>query len=250
MKYFLLTISLFFLLGCSTDDNSENIDDDQANPQEVLLLKKVFKDGVLLRTLEYYDNDKLKTQTGFFVDDTFAEMRYEYDADTIYIYYYVENEFNFLFTKSYEINNSTSRMDYYNSYGDLTNYNIYSFENNSCGVSFLERFNEDGYLISNVLYNYIDENCSFEATFDDPNYKNGHTLKDNKKSYEEFVISPILRQEISHNTLESMIWDDNDQLITNYSYTSEFEYNSDDYPTKETKTYLDGDILIYTLEYY
>ena len=235
-------------MSCSSSDDDG--DNNQGETQETLLLKKVFKDGVLIREYEYYADNKLKSQVGLLVEDQILEVRYEYVADTIVESYYNLGETtSFAIYKSYEINNTTSKRDYYNN-ENLTLYKIYTFDNNQCGAILYETFNSSGSLIDAISFSYTDENCSTNSIHEGFGYSNDSSLNDNKKASYESINSPINRQEILHNILEYRIWDNDDQLINSRSSNSEFVYNSDDYPTKETRTYLDGSSLIYTFEYY
>ncbi len=255
MKYFLLLFSFTFLLSCSSDDDSGNTggDDDQGNIQETLLLKKVFRNNELLWSYEYFDDNKLKSEYGLLVDDDVFEMHYEYIADTIVESFYRINETApIAIYKSYEINNTTSRKDYYDQNNDfnLYRYDIFTFDNNLCGAELLTGYDDDGTYLYSISYSYTDENCSVDTILNSFAYQNDSGLNDDKKAAFESITSSLKRQETLHNRLEYRVWGNNDTLSTSNSYNSVFEYNSDDYPTKETRTNLNGDITVLTFEYY
>jgi len=248
MKYLLPLLTLFILMSCSSDDDGDN---NQGETQETLLLKKVFKDGELIREYEYYADNKLKSQVGPLVNDQIFELFYEYVSDTLIVSYIkVETSSVIQTLKSYSVNNTTARTDYYSSENVLIRFDKYTFNNNICGPIIYEHFNSNGAIITSRYFSFIDENCSVNTIYEGYGYKNSTSINDNKKSVFESITSSFTRQEVMHNAVEVRVMDYNDQIVNSRSYNTEYEYNSDDYPIKETSVFLDGSSLIYTFEYY
>ncbi|MBV1924763.1 MAG: hypothetical protein KUG68_12125, partial [Flavobacteriaceae bacterium] len=162
---------------------------------------------------------------------------------------YLKDEIAFM-NKSYLVNQNQSRSDFYDYINESYNYRIFEFDGNECGVEFLEYYNSEGIILERIHYTYNSENCSYEATFEYSDFSNGHRIYDDKNGHDASTVSEIIRRGEHHNTIENRLWSTNNDVSPNYSYNSVYEYNEEDYPVMETRTYLNESVFVYTYEYY
>jgi len=252
----LLLVSLL-ILSCSKDD--ETSEDSTAT----LKLKKVYRNGEIYDEYEY-NNNKISKSTYYsgsideegnnevwrvnyyeYVND--VVIRNSYDSDNILIY-----------TRKYyrTTDNTQIRRDDYDTSGALYSYAIYNGYNNSCSHTSIEYFSNDDTLTSRDNIEYTDSNCSYSVTTYTNNnlvdYQQTYIKDDKVSAYKSTVIEPFAlnSSKIIGNTISRTFKDSNNQTNNSNSYTSDYEYNEDNYPISETRTYLDGDIVEFTYEYY
>lgn len=239
------------IMSCSSSDDSNSNDNGNEQEEILLLIKNISKNGILITSFDYYDNDKLKTKFSYSgINPITSQYTYTNTNTILQIY----NESGELFSSQelYSINDESSRIDHYNSNIDLTSYRIYTFSNNSCGFDSIDLFDQSNNLVTEHMYTYFDDNCSADVIINNVNtgkFRIEYTM-DNKQYAEVSSRLPFFKRDINHNTKSLRFWFSNDQLNNDASYDSDFEYNNDNYPITETRTYLSGLIEEYTYEYY
>ena len=248
---YLLLICLAF--ACSKDNSDDTNDPPPVVNQNKLLLKDVVEDGVIASSYEYYQDDKVKTRMIYNNGDLFRTDDYEYTADTTFRMAYDSDDVLYQIVKFFSVSDNVSRVETYDENSELMNYRVYTFSNHVCGFTGLEYFDDADNLICEKTFVYGEDNCS--ATSNSLNIS-GEVLsmeewtRDGKNQNLQSTLLDFFRAESLGNTTEYKRWDENNILIESLSYESTFEYNSDDYPVSEFRTYTDGTEKNYTYTYY
>lgn len=230
-RYFLFV--LFILASCGEDPMPQPI-------ESFLLLKEIKIDGELITKYNYNAQNKLISYVGseFRSDLLRTEFEYAVDAITLTNRYESGDSLQVLIT-------NTGLMKYKYSYPAWNDFYIHTFD--ECGLKLIE-YQKDNNPIELVYdYEFTDENCSY--------IRNKYTLTlgvNEKEIILKDGMQPPLRHILSHfegfndnssNTVSlTKMYQDSNEFMTNIeqSYTSEFSYNSDAYPTLEIRTYQDG----------
>ena len=122
-----------------------------------------------------------------------------------------------------------------------------------CNVEKLEFKTPDDIAYYTSAFSYTDSNCSFqrENSYNVPQDPARIVVKsDDKNYYRKSVYATTYTTIYSRNTLESTLYDRDNEIMNNLSYTSAYVYNEDDYPVSEIRTFLNGTVENYTYEYY
>ena len=242
---------LFVFASCSSDDNATtemDNDDMLEDPVEnILLLKTVTLDGETVIEYIYDTQNRISSQIELSNSKVF-----QYDTDGTINVEYRNAEGTFISRAKYiRESEAISKIYFYNIQDEPTGVYTFTFNGNPCGFTTqTQTFSSDELLIT---YEYIDENCSLVVTFpNDSQVINKVTTytKDTMKSAFESTILPFFRKDISHNNVNVIALDIDGMSIQDLSYSSVFTYNIDNYPTRQVRTYEDGDEITYEYEYY
>ena len=155
--------------------------------------------------------------------------------------------------KYYDISNNISKREKFNDNDDLVDYRIYNFDDNDCGFISLYYYNPDDSINYLFTYDYIDENCSMTTTRTNSNYEiinYEEYIRDNMQQSRKSTLIDFFRADNLGNTIKYTIWDENDNINTERSFESVFQYNSGNYPITEIRTYVDSTVENLTFEYY
>jgi len=253
-KLILLFLSILILHSCSKDAPSG-----MSNPilpiEKILLLKDRSKDGIIQISYTYNPDSTLKETISH--DGEGAprlKMTYSYVGDNI------ESEIILIETgevtgarKYYKQSESEGLREFYGSDGELSTSSTYLFDESACGYTDLIPFDALGNALPKTRVEYIDENCSskFYSKFqDDDEYLQWEYTRNDKFDSSNSTILSFFRVEIQNCVTKLLRYSSDGTLSTNLSYDAVFEYNEDNHPIKEVRTYLDGDIIEYVYSYY
>ena len=244
MKKYVLLVVLFGVLSCTSDSEIED-----TPPIEVQLLKNIYLNNNLLYSYEYFTDGNIQTQIAYTNGAISSFTSYEYSNDTVY-----KNTSGFfnMKTKSYLENSQTIRLLKLDESDNLLFSHLSIYSSEDCRLSKIETYTQSNNLYTITEYDYIDSNCSFNSNRElfNGTLKNKFRItNDNKNNYKK-SLNPWISFAKKHNIIEYRKWDSNDNLILNSSYNSEFIYDDNKYPIQEIKTTLEGDIKVFTYEYY
>jgi len=247
MKYLIFAVLSSFILSCSSnDDSSQELDENQ------LFIKQVNEDGLPL--IKYtYTNNRISSKEYYDLGQLYRTDNYEYSNDMVIVSYFSAQDELTSIRKYFSVSNDISRRDACNENGELINYRVYSFSNNTCGFVSIDFYNDNDQLNSRNIFQYVDENCSMESTrfnSSDQVLSKEQWIRDDKNFHNEKGLLDFFRHENLGNTLTYTKWNSNDVVDIEFSYESSFEYNSLNYPISEQRTYLNGSSKEITYEYY
>jgi hypothetical protein len=129
--------------------------------------------------------------------------------------------------------------------------------NSNCGPTEATSLFPNGLIAYSQTWEYNEENCSMNTTTLTPDNtlvgKAEASKADGNNPYhygfDYFIEFP--NSNYKSVTNYSVFLDPTGETITNSSsFTSEFQFNDDNYPISETRTYLNGNIEEFTFEYY
>ena len=249
------------LFSCVTDD----VTDDDTGTDPVVVVKKIHKifvDDVINR--EYlYTGNKLQKVIYYSPDGDVAghELR-QYLSETqikqeLYIYPIGEGEAvkNRYYLYDYESDLVVKRTKYNFNEGDETAlYKGYALYTNRDNLDYnlveAKYYDEDDILTYRFEINYTDDNASSEAAHYNAAgdfIKNEYWSRDNKIGWMQEV--SFYPYQHTHNLVDKEIVLA-DGSTSDDSYTSIYEYDADNYPTSQTRTYHDGTVKEYLFVYY
>ncbi len=246
----LISLLVILLSSCQSDDDNPN---EENNSNERLFLKSYSLNGDLMLSFSY-ENGKTKTvmnNLGAY------PIREEYDyssSNEIIVNVYSEDD-EFLNSRKYfKVNEEISRFELYNYDGSLSRYFDFYFDGNNCGYHSLKVYDRYDELKYRLEVNFGETNCNKkvirynelnEVQFSDD------IIYDSKDSpFFSYLDENFYRLSKEHNAKSIIKRDSNGEIENEYSYNSVFEYNSNNYPIKETRNYLNGEQKIFTFEYY
>lgn len=256
MKFFyiLLVASLTLFVGCSSDDNSSG-SDDMMDDVALLYIKNVFKDGVLYDTYEFDDNNKVSKARIAIDINTVKYILFEYSNDRIIQRGYDDQDELLLIAESYTLSNNVDRLDW-NWEGDSSGNEDYyidtSYSEEPCGPIVQTRHSINDALYFTKQFEYSGANCNDTELLNYENFDDRKTVRtrDNKNNAREGTYKRRLNLSPLNNILSQTIYDENDVIQEFASYTSTFEYNNQEYPISEVRTFLNGTVENYIYEYY
>ena len=228
-KIIALFLFVIFFFSCSSNDNNANPDNPSITSN--IKLKKITS-GNSITNFEYTDGllSKVTSATPTQTSDVF-EYKYENGKIKQRIFYQVtvagatinQSYQNFYYTGGKISTDSGNDYSYIFS-------NSYSYTNDL--LLNRKQFNENGVLNNNYDFEYYsDGNVKKQTeTSNTGVYVSTFDSYDNKNNYEKLLYTPelqLLNRTSKNNLLASK--------IVNTNYTYEYEYNSDNFPTKITK---------------
>ena len=245
MKKITLLFGVLLFISCYTDGN----DDNNSSAIENQLLRNIYIDGNLSYSFDYYDDNKIKSQTSFSGSGIYGFALFEYSNDTV-----TKTLSGLLSSKtiSYLTNSNTIKFVELDLYDNINYSYLNKYSSENCGLSKSETFTQYNQLYTVVEYEYKDSNCSYNSIIElyDGTLKYRYeTIKDDKHNYLK-SLNPWPSFEKKHNIIEYNAWDQNDNLMLSNSYNSVFIYNENGYPIQETRTSFSGVTKVYNYEYY
>lgn len=240
MKKVLLSLFLISLIfSCKSDDSEPE--------SPLLLLKEIWEDGTLTNSYEYNSDSTLSRALLHNSDDIYKVL---YRGDTVLYERY--NDGILIESKTYYNFGDNVRSDQFDSSNQLEISKLYKFTGNSCGYNEIELFNEFGGRTSRQIYNYTDD-CDAFITVEDNSggiIIRSTTRRDDSNWFRRSIAISLLRQPAIGNINEVTIEDENQEVVESDSFSSIYEYNEENYPISETRTYLDGVVKEYAFTYY
>lgn len=254
----LLTITLITLLffSCSKEEPTSMTDPIDMEPVvEVLLLKEVRLNDLLYSSYTYNTDSTVLQSIDYsnvnglprFIKD------YTYEGNSIEtkVTYSNTGELNSTI-KITEVNDTELLEEFFDNQGELVIFNTYTI-GDDCGFSNILSADSFGNLLPSTRVEYIDENCSaihYSQYGDDPEYIRWEYTRNDKFDPFNITKHPLLRVEGQKMVTKLVRKTQAGSISTNLSYDTEIEYNEFDFPIKDTRTYGDGDISMFTYEYY
>lgn len=241
MKILILKFIAFTLILSSCQKQ----DSEGESTQFSGILKKLTYDNGDTRSFEYFSDNRLKRDFG---ETEFYEYNYEYnyEVDTIYMSFTSTrpNDVHY-FKKYYKVDADSSIV--LTTYPAGTSRHAYYFSDGLCGQDSIG----DGWVYHK--FEYLNDNCSYKETmFSDNNtpiFKVEYIItRDNKHSWETSITTAFYRKGDFGNEVDYKYFQ-NDEVTPINHRTSEYEYNSFDYPTKMT-TNINGISETTYFEYY
>ena len=251
-----ITLALLLLSSCGSDSPSNSGDQDPVLPTDkVLLLKDRSQDGIIQLSYSYNPDSTLQETISYDNEGVPKfKMSFQYIGNNI------DSEVTLIETgevtttrKYYQQSDTESLREFYGSDGLLNSSSRYLFDGNACGYTDVISFDALGNALPNTRVEYIDENCSarFYSKFqDDDEYLQWEYTRTDKYDSSNSILLPFFKIE-KQNAVTKLVRRTSDGTVsTNLSYDAVFEFNDYDHPIKETRTYLDGDIVEYAYSYY
>jgi hypothetical protein len=246
-------ILLTFVISCKKKETTPPVD----KPDDMVLtgdsiLHIIKKNSVIIATYTYnanhtvksimenYDDGNYCSTTDFVYNTEGMVVRINYTySDTIYNSHddCIYNSHNLI---SYIHNNSGGVQDYsvaleYDTLNRLTHY-YYYYGGGIFGTNYIYDSNN----------NIVKEYDSFDLVKDTTYY-----TYDNNTSYKIKGALRLTEPEISVNNILQKIHNDQNGGVKPFdSYNAVYEYNSLGLPIKETRTYLNSNVVVYDFEYY
>ena len=252
-KYLFITV---VLCSCNEDISVDDNDQVQEDPKvHVLLLKEQFKDGNLQLSYSFNADSTLNETISYDEEgEPRLSMTFEYIGDNITSETRSLESGQITGTRKYYRQSDTEGLrEFYGSSGELSTISTYRFDGNVCGFTDIISFDALGNSLPNTRVEITDENCSanfYSKYQDDDEYLQWEYTRNDKFDSSNSILLPFFRIE-KQNCVTKLVRRTSDGTIsTNLSYDAVFEYNEDEHPIKEIRTFLDGDIVEYIYSYY
>ncbi|MGK0386122.1 MAG: hypothetical protein ACI849_000729 [Patiriisocius sp.] len=250
MKYF-SSLCLVLLIAVSCNKNDDGVM--PVTTMSELLIKTVNTDGEITESFQYDAENRLITRNG----------TYELGAIRIEIVYQdnliVYNYFNNQNVKVKAINNyleqniNVRQVDIDVDTGAELGYRLYTTNTTTCNLESIGYYTSENVQFLTVGFEYTDENCSTNVTLIDDNPDNrarNNTINDNRNRAIKSLDYPFFNTVFSHNRVTYTNYREDNTIIAETSYINAYTYNQFDYPTTESRTYLDSRTIIFTYEYF
>lgn len=246
-----IRISLFVLivvsvLSCSLETDPIVITNINTTPP-INLLKEIQKDGVTTSTYTYQDS---VLQSSSFFGSTTIVTEYTYNNDTIISTQMSDGVLSFE-RKYYNVSETEGIRERRNSLGELVDVRTYTFNGSACGFQNFVTLDMMGNQTNAGNYSYSNDFCDGSFRRFDSNMELVDTdsfLKDGKPAANTSVMLPFF-QIATKSNIVSFVKVVNEQIDSSKSYSAAFDYNIDQYPQEEIRTYFDGTVEEYVFIY-
>jgi len=217
---------------------------DIKRPKRDRRLLSELKNGVTIREYTYNAEGKIKTRT-VYTDEGVENFtsEYIYEADKLVELRTFAETGNTSRSEIVQIDSETMRVNGIDESGNVTTYNEYMYGDQTCGADKITYYGADNEVNVVFEYSYTGEKCNHTRTFrtGEGNEINSTIVEtDDKRNRRTSAIPDAFRQGESKNFTNVVRTDSAGETIDAQSYSSYFEYNSDDYPTEETRSYWNG----------
>ena len=227
-----------------------------ANNQEKveMALKEVYKDGILVNTYTYDVDGNLFELHGYGIsgDTTYGRI-YKYFGDTLFMHVDANFSSSGETQKFFLLNDDTiQRASEFNGQTRIRNY---IYEDDKCSYTKIVDINVDGNVSGEYCITFdLENNCSYDYYIGCSSEISASYIKDDKNHYEESAVIPIFKERSSYtnlgNDLSAKWYSVNGSLDSLRSFNSTYNYNDNDYPIEETRTFLNGTKEFYEYVYY
>lgn len=258
MKSLSLLLLVALLFSCGEDVViEENQDNEVTEPLDsILLLKEIRVDGALKNEYTYNSDGTLASETNYSDDGPFIHTTYTYSETEIIKQGVYASSNDVAYTNKFKlVSDSLVSFEAYHGVDELGWTQYSSFDNDPCGPFRVTVRNPDEILIYNATTEYIDENCSYiTRRLDGSNpgveYVETEILRNDKYAATNSLKLPTERVEKRTSIEVFSRYQSNGSLNGNISYETEKVYNELNFPVTETRTYGNGNILVFTYVYY
>jgi len=246
-------IFIIFICSCSKNENVNDTIEEEQKPI-LLLLKERFKNETLDASYTYNPDSTLQSITTYLDGEERLHTTYEYDNDIIEsTTNRADSGVKVSSLRYSNINSIQRKREQFNDMGQLISTSIYGFEDSSCGYVSIKRIDATNTLISDTRVDFIDHNCSstfYKTNSGQEEYKEWEYIRNDKFDANNSTTLPFFGVDQLYGVTKLMRYGISGSLSTNLSYESSIEYNEENFPIGEIRTYLDGDIVEYTYTYY
>ncbi len=251
---FLIFICLIGLVSCGKDDTTIASVSSSFTPSPLLLKERRINN--LLHSSFEYNNEGLIEKITFYqpTGDPIYIDSYVYDTDTtISIRVEAVSNANVYTRKYYLVSENQGRRDTYEA-GEYVGYRYYNFTDDaSCGYYSALSYNTFGQLDGAIDYDFTDDNCSSVITISSSittSFIESEYFRGNKYDSYNSIRIPFFRIDRFNNIETYVKRNEQEDLIESSSYTTDIEFNDMDHPEREVRNYRDGNVRVYTYEYY
>ena len=244
-------IAVFLLLGfaissCSLDTDPIVITNIN-NVPPLKLLKEIKKDGEATRTYTYQDS-LLQSSTS--IENSNVVTDYNYINDTIFSVQRINGTVVFT-RKYYNLSETQGVRERRNELGELVDIRTYTFDGSLCGYQNFVTMDAQGDQTNAVNFTFSNNFCDgtvrrFDANGDLVDFDT--FLKDGKPAANSSTLLTFFQVSTKHNIISS-VKVVNEIIDSSNSYSSVFDYDIDEYPQEEIRTYLDGKVEEYLFIY-
>ncbi len=253
MKYFSYLLLVIFILSCSKKEEIKPVDVDP--PILTNLLRTVTRNNLVYQEHNYDSDDRIIISKFYANGVLMEKFTFDYIGDTILLRI-VDNINTLKEThKLYYVNDSLSKKAVYLGENEEFAYFLnYIFDLNVCGAKRVDYTSMYGLPIYYFETEYTDQNCSnIRSVYNSEDVFQSKISKVNGDKYSPYSSITLLdfgRREMLRNTIEYRDYNALNELSNVWSYDASFEYNLLDYPTKETREYLNGNVGIFEFVYF
>jgi hypothetical protein len=254
----IFVVVLFFFTSCSSDDAASLTDGEEMIEDPivlVLLLKNIKLDNQIIKSYVYDSEDRILEAQGTFTFPRDA-VRYKatYENNSRTLTFFDKNDMIVKIEIYYNQSGNTVRIEDISVITNEVNfYALYTLNNSDCNIDMFEFKYPDDETFYTSIYTYNGLNCNYEREniFLSPQDPSRVVVKhDDKNYYGKWVYATNFTTTFSRNVLENTEFDRDNEVMNDQSYSSVYEYNEDEYPISEVRTYLNGTVENYTYEYY
>ena len=216
-------------------------------------IDKVFRNGKLIRSYTYDNNDELTILT-LYNEDGDIRQRTQYSYEPFKTIANVDifnssSSFSIRY-EYYEEAPGRLRRDSYNTSGELSGYRLYFRSQGDCGLDRTETYSENDELERWNEYDYSGDNCDQELN----QYVNGVKVNTFITEYDGmnyWASSAVLDQfsYIRYQNTTSYTMIEGGDVRPDQTYTATFTYDSAGFPTTESRVYMSGEAEVYSYEY-
>ncbi len=246
----LMLITILFF-SCGKDDSSEEVN---FTPSPLLLKEKRINNQ-LHSSYKYYPNGLIEESIFYLPNTGIPKYKdtYTYGADTTTrVRLDLENDLNVFIYRYYRVDEERIRRDDYD-YVELIGYRYYNYkEISNCGYSSILTYNSFGQLGPAVDFDFTDENCSVAVSVSPTisiSYLNAEFIRGEHYDAHNSTRIPMLGIDKISIIKSYINRDESEEIITAKSFRSEYEFNEQNHPLREIRTYLDGIIHNITFTY-
>lgn len=245
-KFLIFLILTLAITSCSLETEPIVITNIN-NAPPLKFLKEVKKDGVTTNTYIYQDS-LLQSSTS--IGSTNVVTDYLYINDTIFSVQILDGAI-FSSRKYYNLSETQGVRERRNELGELVDIRTYTFNGSLCGYQNFVTMDAQGDQTNAVNFSFNNDFCDgnvrrFDANGDLVDFDT--FLKDGKPAANSSTLLPFFQVSTRHNIISS-VKVVNEIIDSSNSYSSVFDYDIDEYPQEEIRTYLDGKVEEYLFIY-
>ena len=238
-KIAIFLILVFIISSCSLETDPIVVTTINTTPP-LNLLKEVRRNGVTINTYTYQDS-MLQSSTSLGNSTILTE--YSYSGDSIFSEQMIDGMLSFK-RKYYNNSDSEGIRERSNAVGALVDVRTYTFNASDCGYQNFVTVDPIGNQTNAGNFVFNNEFCdgSFRSFDANGNLIDSDSfLNDGKPAANSSTILPFFQVSKKYNIV-SYVKVVNEQIDSSRSYSAEFDYNIDNYPEEEIRTYFDGTI--------
>lgn len=246
IRILILSFILLSVSSCSLETDPIVVTSINNTP-EISLLKEVRKNGVTINTYTYQDSILLSSTI---LGTNTITTQYSYQGDTILSDQLIDGILTSK-RKYYHTSESEGIRERRTATGEISDIRTYSFNGSDCGYQSFVTVDPLGDQTNAGNFTFSNGFCdgSFRSFDASGNLEESDSfLNDGKPAANSSTILPFFQVSKKYNIV-SFVKVVDEQIDSSRSYSAEFDYNIDNYPEEEIRTYFDGTIEEYLYIY-